>query len=287
MADQRRSLEAEGVHEAEDEILAQRSVVGLVALAEARQIDRDRPDAVGRERMQIAAKDVGGGAERAAMQQDRRYAAAFLEVADVEAIHLDEAIVGPYRDVHDAVPSVRSPASLIGRDAAVSRLIARRCAARHELEPANAVGDVGFLIGDPFGLAAGCRPYDDHAGAEAIAGIVEKGPGADQHTFGLELMDIGVMALGELLLAEREAGRRVDKLVIDHPALLACPFLCSLFAHASAPLIPPGDGRTIGRVRRPPRPEICDRAEIAIDATPGAGASHARWLSDQIWEAKV
>src|ERR1700683_3586652 len=104
---------------------------------------------------------------------------------------------------------------------------------RHQLEPTHAVGDVGFLIGDPFGLAAGRCPYDDHAGAEAVAGIVEKGPGADQHTFGLELMDIGVMTLGELLLAEREAGRRVDKLVVDHPTLLARPFLCSLFAHAS------------------------------------------------------
>jgi hypothetical protein len=68
--------------------------------AEARQVDRDRPDAVGPERVQIAAKHIRRGAERAAMQQDRRHAVALFEIADVAAIDLDETVVRPHGDVH-------------------------------------------------------------------------------------------------------------------------------------------------------------------------------------------
>ena len=63
-------------------------------------IDRDRSHPAGRERGQVAAKDIGRGAERAAMQQDRRHAAAILEIADVESIDRDETIIGSDHDVH-------------------------------------------------------------------------------------------------------------------------------------------------------------------------------------------
>src|SRR5262245_56821438 len=102
MADQRRALEAERIHEAQDEGIARRAgqIWRRIALAEARQVDRDRPHAAGGECGEVAAKDIGRGAERAAMQQDRRHAGAVLEIPNIQAIDGDETI--PEHDVQHA-----------------------------------------------------------------------------------------------------------------------------------------------------------------------------------------
>src|SRR6266705_3589910 len=101
---------------------------------------------------------------------------------------------------------------------------------RHKLEAAGPMRDVGLAVGDCLGLGARRGAEDDHAGAEAIAGVVEERPGTDEHALGFEIMDELVMQLGQLLPAERELGRRLDDLVVDHPALLT-------FAHDA-----PSDG---------------------------------------------
>src|ERR1700716_3204140 len=97
------------------------------------------------------------------------------------------------------------------------------------------MGDVGLPIGDSLGLGAGRCPKYDHAGAEPIAGIVEKRPGADQEPLGFEVVDEVVMARGELLFAQRGRGRRIDVLVIDDPTLLALGRARGLSAHAFLP----------------------------------------------------
>ena len=70
--------------------------------------------------------------------------------------------------------------------------------------------DVGLAVGDRLGLRAGGRTEDDHASAEAIAGVVEKGAGADQDALGVKVVNELMMQLGQLLPAERELGRRVE-----------------------------------------------------------------------------
>src|SRR6267154_6060444 len=92
---------------------------------------------------------------------------------------------------------------------------------RHELQPAHPMRDVGLGIGDGLGFFAGGCAKDDHAGAETVAGIVEKRPGPDQQPLGLQVMDEVVMAPGKLLLSGRGRRRRVHHLIVDHPALLA------------------------------------------------------------------
>src|SRR5215831_15275447 len=101
---------------------------------------------------------------------------------------------------------------------------------RHELEAAGAVRDVGLAVGDLLGLGAGRRAEDDHAGAKPVAGVVEKGPRADQDALGLKVMNELVVELGQLLPGDCELGRRVNDLVVDYPALLT-------FAHDT-----PSDG---------------------------------------------
>src|SRR5258705_10950531 len=118
--------------------------------------------------------------------------------------------MGPHRDVHHAnVSSCIFVCSMTGN-----------ALPRHQLEAAGAMRDVGLTVGDRLGFRAGHGAEDDHAGAEAIAGVVEERAGADQDAFGLEIMDELMVELGQLLPAERELGRRVDHLVVDHPALL-------------------------------------------------------------------
>src|SRR5947208_1832521 len=77
-------------------------VLGRIALAEAGQVDCDRADAGGAERLQVAAKHIGRGAERGAMQQDGRHAAALFDIAGFAAIDRDESIIGSDDDVHGA-----------------------------------------------------------------------------------------------------------------------------------------------------------------------------------------
>ena len=81
-------------------LVARAQVVGGVALAEAGQVEGDGADAACAERPQVAAEHVGRRAERGAVQQDRRHAAAFFEIADVQSIDRDEPVVAPHRDVH-------------------------------------------------------------------------------------------------------------------------------------------------------------------------------------------
>src|SRR4029077_6492258 len=149
-------------------------------------------------------------AERAAVQQDRRHAIASLEIANVEAIDCDEAIMRADRDVHHAnISSCIWSASMAGN-----------ALPRHQLEAAGAVRDVGLAVGDCLGLGTGRRAEDDHPGAEAAAGVVEKWARADQDAFGLKVVNELMVQFGELFAAERELGWRVDDLVVDHPALL-------------------------------------------------------------------
>jgi hypothetical protein len=91
---------------------------------------------------------------------------------------------------------------------------------RHQLQAARAMRDVGLTVGDLLGLGAGRRAEDDHAGAEAIAGVVEERARADQKALGLKVVNELVVELRQFLPAERKLGRRVDDLVVDHPALL-------------------------------------------------------------------
>ncbi len=94
----------------------------------------------------------------------------------------DEAIIGSHGDVHRGrllSTAIDSPAG----DALPG----------HELEAAHAVGDVGLAVGDLLGLGAGRGAEDDHAGAEAIAGVVEERAGADQDALGFEVVDELVM----------------------------------------------------------------------------------------------
>src|SRR5262245_63413357 len=97
---------------------------------------------------------------------------------------------------------------------------ARYALPRHQLEAARAMRDVGLAVGDLLGFGARRGAKDDHAGAEAVAGVIEERSRADQHALGVKVVDELVMQLGQLLAAERELGRRVDDLVVDHPALL-------------------------------------------------------------------
>src|SRR5882724_1219477 len=91
---------------------------------------------------------------------------------------------------------------------------------RHQLEAAGAMRDVGLAVGDRLGLRASRGAEDDHAGAEAVAGVVEEGAGADQDALGVKIVNELMVELGQLLPAERELGRWVDHLVVDHPTLL-------------------------------------------------------------------
>src|SRR5437868_6515135 len=91
----------------------------------------------------------------------------------------------------------------------------------HEFEAARAVSDVGLAICDLLRLRARRAAEDDHAGSEAFAGIIEEGPGTDEHAFAVEVMDELVVQLRERLAAERDSRRRIDDLVVDDPALLA------------------------------------------------------------------
>src|SRR6476620_2022218 len=93
-----------------------------------------------------------------------------------------------------------------------------------ELQPSHAGCDVGFAVGDLLGFRAARAAEDDHAGAEALAGIVKERAGADQHALFLEVMNEGVMQIGELLLRQRVSRTRLDQLVVDDPTLLALDF---------------------------------------------------------------
>ena len=59
--------------------------------------------------------------------------------------------------------------------------------------------DVGLAVGDCLGLGARRGAEYDHAGAEAIAGVVEERPGTDEHALGFEIMNELVVQLGQLL----------------------------------------------------------------------------------------
>ena len=84
--------------------------------------------------------------------------------------------------------------------------------------------DIGLAVGDFLGLRAGRAAEDDHAGAEAGAGVVEEGAGADQHALRLEIVNEGVMLVDEFLLRRRAGRPRLDDFVVDDPALLALAF---------------------------------------------------------------
>src|SRR5262245_9898936 len=84
--------------------------------------------------------------------------------------------------------------------------------------------DVGFAVGDLFRLGPGGAAEDDHAGAEALAGIVEERAGADQHALRFEVVNEGVMLVDELLLRRRAGRPRLDDFIVDDPALLALAF---------------------------------------------------------------
>ena len=106
MTDQGCLLQSERIHEAEDDLVAIRAaeVLRRAALAEAGQIERDGAHAVRSEHPQIAAEDVGRGAERTAVQEDRGNAAALLDVAKLETVDVDETIIGSDGDVHRGYP---------------------------------------------------------------------------------------------------------------------------------------------------------------------------------------
>ena len=107
MPDQRRLLEPQRIHEAENDLVAVRAaqILRRAALAEAGEIERDRPHAVRSEHPQIAAEDVGRGTERTAVQEDRGNAAALLDVAKLETVDGDETIIGSDGDVHRGMHS--------------------------------------------------------------------------------------------------------------------------------------------------------------------------------------
>src|SRR5262245_18990917 len=107
---------------------------------------------------------------------------------------------------------------------------------RHQLEAAGAMGNVRLAVGDLLGFGTGRGAEDDHAGAEAVACVIEERSRADQHALLIKLVDEVVMQLGQLLAAECELGRRVDDLVVDHPALLT-------LAHDALPLHSPAQAR--------------------------------------------
>src|SRR5215470_1218340 len=124
------------------------------------------------------------------------------------------------------------------------------------------MGDIGLAVGDLLGFGAGRGPKDDHAGAEAVAGVVEEGTRADQHALLVQVMDELVMQLGQLLAGEREPGRRLDDLVVDHPALLT-------LAHDNSPYSPPQADPAGGE------DSALARGSKAWDATVAAGAAFA------------
>jgi len=76
---------------------------------------------------------------------------------------------------------------------ALSRSAAGDTLPGHELQAAGAVRNVGLTVGDFFGFGARGCTKDDHAGAEAVAGVVEEWAGADQDALGLELVNELVM----------------------------------------------------------------------------------------------
>src|SRR5262245_7141740 len=102
----------------------------------------------------------------------------------------------------------------------------------HQLQPAHTVRDIGLAIGDLLRLRPRGATENDHAGAEALAGVVEEWAGADQHAFRFEIVDEGMMLLDKLLLRRRRGRPRLDDLIIDDPALLACPLAHSVLLPA-------------------------------------------------------
>src|SRR3954447_19954370 len=103
MPDQRGALESERIHEFQHELLAPgvAQIVGRIALAESRHIHCDGANTLRSKRAQVAPEDISRGAERTAVQQDRRGAAAFLQIADLASVDSDEAVIDANGDVHD------------------------------------------------------------------------------------------------------------------------------------------------------------------------------------------
>ena len=104
MGDQGGPVEAERIHEAQNELLAVTGteIVGGVALAEAGEVHGDGADAARAERLQVATEHVGRRSERATMQQDGGNAATRFEVTDGETVDLGETVVAADCDIHDA-----------------------------------------------------------------------------------------------------------------------------------------------------------------------------------------
>src|SRR4051812_38871236 len=109
MADQRGPLQSDRIHEAQDELLAIGAayVLRWIGLAKAGQVERDGANTLSSQGRDVATEHICRGAERTAVQQDGRHAAAFfegaffeIEIARVEAVDCYEAVTGFEGDIH-------------------------------------------------------------------------------------------------------------------------------------------------------------------------------------------
>ena len=95
MPDERRALELERLHQREHESapVAERMVGGIVGAAEPGQIGGHDAQPMRSQAREIARPDVGGGAERSAMQQDHRRPAAVLEEPRIQAVDAERPVL--------------------------------------------------------------------------------------------------------------------------------------------------------------------------------------------------
>src|ERR1700704_3614305 len=122
MANQCGPLQAERIHETQDEFLAigAAQILRRIGLAEARQVERDGANTLFAQGSDIATEHICRGTERTAMQHDGRHATtfsesafcegafyegafyegAFFEIARVETVDCNEAIIGFDNDIH-------------------------------------------------------------------------------------------------------------------------------------------------------------------------------------------
>src|SRR5581483_6690730 len=112
MADERRAVESERVHETQNErgAEAQPPFRRIVAQAEAGLIIGNHAQAIRRERREIAAPDVRRGAQRGAMDQQRRRSPSVLDIAYAQPIDGGEFILMLGYCVHSLSATITLPA---------------------------------------------------------------------------------------------------------------------------------------------------------------------------------
>src|SRR5690349_3542757 len=81
--------------------------------------------------------------------------------------------------------------------------------------------DVWLAVGNLLGFGPRRSAKDNHPGPKARSGVVHERAGADQLSLRFQVVNKFMMKRSQLFARERKLWRRIDHLVVDHPALLA------------------------------------------------------------------